>query len=94
MRNLVEETLSSEGSLDNQRQSLGSNMARQALQNFLHLPENALHNRERSRSPRGEVADTGPLAIHPQAQAVEIGPRDVQAAAANSDVEADMPQAL
>ena len=93
-RNLVEETLSSEGSLDNQRQSLGSNMARQTLQNFLHLPENALHNRERSRSPRGEVADTGPLAIHPQAQVAEIGPRDAQAAAASSDVEADMPQAL
>ena len=37
-RNLVEETLSSEGSrLDNQRQSLGSTMARQALQHFFFI---------------------------------------------------------
>ena len=94
-RNLVEETLSSEGSLDNQRQSLGSTMARQALQHFLHLPENALHTRERSRSPRGEVAAAANLAILPEAHAAEIGPREAPAAAAaGSDVEADMPQAL
>ena len=93
-RNLVEETLGSEGSLDNQRQSLGSTMARQALQHFLHLPENALHTRERSRSPRGEVADAANLVIHPEVHAAELGPRDAPAAAACSDVEADMPQAL
>ena len=41
-RNLVEETLSSEGSMEYQRQNMGATMARQALQNFLHLPEGAL----------------------------------------------------
>ena len=54
-RNLVEETLSSEGSMEYQRQNMGATMARQALQNFLHLPEGALPNRERSRSPRGHA---------------------------------------
>ena len=54
-RNLVEETLSSEGSMEYQRQNLGANLARQALQHFLHLPEGALPARERSRSPRGEM---------------------------------------
>ena len=93
-RNLVEETLGSEGSLDNQRQSLGSTMARQALQHFLHLPENALHARERSRSPRGEVAAAASVVILPEVHAAEIGPRDAPAVAASSDVEADMPQAL
>ena len=92
-RNLVEETLGSEGSLDNQRQSLGSTMARRALQHFLHLPENALQDRERSRSPRGEVAAVANVGILPEGRAAEIGPRDAPAAAASSDVEADMPQA-
>ena len=72
-------------------------MARQALQHFLHLPENALHTREGSRSPRGEVAAAAAaanLAIHPEVHAAEIGPSDAPAAAASSDVEADMPQAL
>ena len=50
-RNLVEETLSSEGSMEYQRKNLGANLARQALQHFLHLPEGALPTRERSRSP-------------------------------------------
>ena len=66
-RNLVEETLSSEGSMEYQRQNLGANLARQALQCFLHLPDGALPTRERSRSPRGEAvatvaADAGPIA--------------------------------
>ena len=66
-RNLVEETLSSEGSMEYQRQNLGANLARQALQHFLHLPDGALSTRERSRSPRGEAvaavaADAGPIA--------------------------------
>ena len=52
-RNLVEETLSSESSMENQRQNMGANLARQALQHFLHLPEDVIHTRERSRSPRG-----------------------------------------
>ena len=52
-RNLVEETLSSESSIETQRQNMGANMARQALQHFLHLPDDAIHARERSRSPRG-----------------------------------------
>ena len=91
-RNLVEETLGSEGSLDNQRQSLGSNMARKALQHFLHLPENALQDRERSRSPRGEAAAAANVGIPPERQVAEIGPRDAPAAAASSDVEEDMPQ--
>ena len=82
-RNLVEETLSSEGSLDNQRQNLGATMARQALQHFLHLPDGALPARERSRSPRGEAAAAVNLA----------GPREAPAAAAIGEA-ADMPQAL
>ena len=40
------------------------------------------------------VADAAPFIIHPEVQAAEIGPRDAHAAAASSDVEADMPQAL
>ena len=96
-RNLVEETLSSEGSLDNQRQHLGSAMARQALQHFLHLPEGALPARERSRSPRGDGAAAANMANPPEAQAAAaIGPREVPGAAAagDVDVEADMPQAM
>ena len=81
-RNLVEETLSSEGSIDNQRQNLGATMARQASQHFPHLPEGALPARERSRSPRGEVV-----------AAVKVtGPRESPAAAIGE--EADMPQAF
>ncbi len=38
-RSLVEETLSTESSMEHQRQNMGADMARQALQNFLHLPE-------------------------------------------------------
>ena len=52
-RNLVEETLSSESSMEQQRQNMGANLARQALQHFLHLPEDAILSRDRSRSPRG-----------------------------------------
>ncbi len=52
-RNLVEETLSSESSMEQQRQNMGANLARQALQHFLHLPEDAIPARDRSRSPRG-----------------------------------------
>ena len=52
-RNLVEETLSSESSMEQQRQNMGANLARQALQHFLHLPEDAILVRDRSRSPRG-----------------------------------------
>ena len=57
-RNLVEETLSSESSIEHQRQNMGANLARQALQHFLHRPEDTIPARERSRSPRGnqEVA--------------------------------------
>ena len=64
-RSLVEETLSSESSMEHQRQNMGATMARQALQNFLHLPEGTLSDRERSRSPRGaiEVADVAAIPI-------------------------------
>ncbi len=97
-RNLVEETLSSEGSLDNQRQNLGATMARQALQHFLHLPDGALPARERSRSPRGEAAAAvnlaGPREALAAAAAAAIGPREAHAAAAAIGEEADMPQAL
>ena len=79
-RNLVEETLSSEGSMEYQRQNLGANMARQALQHFLHLPEGAPPVRERSRSPRGE-AGVAAVAADP---IVPIGAGE----------EADMPQAF
>jgi len=53
-RVLVEETISSEGSMDSQRQTLVANMSKRALQTFLHLPEDALASRPRSRSPRGD----------------------------------------
>ena len=53
-RVLVEETISSEGSMESQRQSLVANMSKRALQTFLHLPEDALASRPRSRSPRGD----------------------------------------
>ena len=77
-RNLVEETLSSEGSIESQRQNLGATMARQALQQ----PEGALPARERSRSPRGQVA----------AAAALTEPRESIVAAPSA--EAEMPQAL
>ena len=81
-RNLVEATLSSEGSMENQRQNLGATMARQALQHFLHLPEGVLTTRERSRSPRGSVE-----------AAVTITGLD-DPPTANSNAEAEMPQAM
>ena len=52
-RNLMEETLSSESSMEQQRQNMGANLARQALQHFLHLPKDDNSTRDRSRSPRG-----------------------------------------
>ena len=52
-RNLVEETMSSEGSMESQRQNMGANLARQALQLYLNLPGNSISQRDRSRSPRG-----------------------------------------
>ena len=52
-RNLVEETLSSESSIEHQRQNMGANLAREALQHFLHLPEDAIPARERFRFARG-----------------------------------------
>ncbi len=51
--------------MEYQRENSGANMARQALQHFLHLPEGALPNRDRSRSPRGDAgaaaAAAGPI---------------------------------
>ena len=52
-RNLMEETLSSESSMEQQRQNMRANLARQALQHFLHPPEDDNSTRDRSRSPRG-----------------------------------------
>ena len=40
--------------MDSQRQTLVANMSKRALQTFLHLPEDALASRPRSRSPRGD----------------------------------------
>ena len=54
-RNLVEETVSSEGSMESQRQNMAANISKRARQSFLHLPEDALSPRPRSRSPRGEL---------------------------------------
>ena len=84
-RNLVEETLSSESSMEQQRQNMGANMARQALQHFLHLPDGTLPTRERSRSPRG-----GPGAA--DLAAVPIGLADEMPNPAGEEV--TMPQAL
>ena len=70
-RSLVEETLSSESSMENQRQNMGANMARQALQNFLRLPDGTVLARERSRSPRG-AAEAANAAAMPMGGAAEV----------------------
>ena len=49
-RNLVEETISSEGSMESQRQTMAATMSKRALQTFLHLPDDSLSLRPRSRS--------------------------------------------
>ena len=71
-RNLVEETLSSESSMEHQRHNMGADMARQALQNFLHLPDGSVPTRERSRSPRGDAAIGIAAAALPMAGAAEV----------------------
>ena len=85
-RNLVEETLSSESSMENQRQNMGADMARQALQHFLHLPDDAIHARERSRSPRGQQ----------DLPYVNVAPIDIEAAGLlhPNDEEVTLPPAL
>ena len=83
-RNLVEETLSSESSMENQRQNMRADMARQALQHFLHLPDNAIHARERSRSPRGQQ----------DPPYLNVAPIDFQAALHPNDEEVTLPPAL
>ena len=85
-RNLVEETLSSESSMEHQRQNMGADMARHALQNFLHLPDGSLPARERSRSPRGAAAVGIAAAVLPMAGAAEVPNA--------ADEEMTMPQAL
>ena len=86
-RNLVEETLSSESSMEHQRQNMGADMARQALQNFLHLPDGSLPTRERSRSPRGDAAiGRAAAAALPSAGAAEASNAE--------DEEVTMPRAL
>ena len=91
-RVLVEETISSEGSMESQRQTLVANMSKRALQTFLHLPEDALSSRPRSRSPRGDRSNMAaeipnPIPSHP-----------VQAAApansADQDGDNTMPMAM
>ena len=54
-RNLVEETISSEGSIESQRQHKGAQLAQEALHRWLNLPGESLHSRDRSRSPRGDA---------------------------------------
>ena len=85
-RNLVEETLSSESSIETQRQNMGANMARQALQHFLHLPDDAIHARERSRSPRG----------YQDIPSLNVAPIDIGAAGLlhPNDEEVTLPPAL
>ena len=85
-RNLVEETLSSESSMEQQRQNMGANMARQALQHFLHLPDGILPTRERSRSPRGGRGDADLAAAPPYRAEVLPSPA--------AEEEVTMPQAL
>ena len=70
-------------------------MSERALQTFLHLPEDVLSPRPRSRSPRGDrgyVADVGvgsadPIPMNPGAAAGLIAPID-------QDGEATMPLAV
>ena len=61
-------------------------MARQALQNFLHLPDGSLPTRERSRSPRGDAAIGIAAAALPSAGAAETSNAE--------DEEMTMPRAL
>ena len=56
-RNLVEETISAESSMDSQRQTMAATMSKRALQSFLRFPDDALSPRPRSRSPRGNRAN-------------------------------------
>lgn len=60
-RTLVEETISSEGSMESQRQTMAANMSKRAFQTFLHLPEDSLSLRPRSRSPRGDRNHLHPI---------------------------------
>ena len=81
-RVLVEETISSEGSMESQR----------ALQTFLHLPEDALASRPRSRSPRGDRSNMAAEIPNPSPS------RPVQAEAptnpADQDGDNTMPMAM
>ncbi len=81
-RNLVEETISSESSMESQRQNQAAVMSRRALQQFLHLSDEDFP-RARSRSPRGARGEAAAAAGVGEAQP------PIQ-----EDEEATMPQAL
>ena len=61
-RNLVEETISSEGSMESPRENMGATMSKRALQTFLHLPDDSLSPRPKSRSPCGDRG--GIIVVH------------------------------
>lgn len=106
-RSLVEETISSEGSMESHRQSLVTDMSKRALQTFLHLPEDSLVPRPRSRSPRGNrnsvASASGSAAPHPLPNVNAAAPQhapvqqvEAQVPASPEDVEGDdtMPMAM
>lgn len=92
-RILVEETMSPEGSIESQRQTLVANMGKRALQTFLHLPEDALSSRPRSRSPRGDRSSMGAASQNPILRDSPPAHAAVPANPVDQDGEATMPMA-
>ena len=66
-RNLVEETIGSENRNESQRQNQAATMSKNALQQCLHLADDALL-RARPRSPRGARGEAAARALPPQDQ--------------------------
>jgi len=93
-RTLVEETISSEGSMESQRQTMAANMSKRALQTFLHLPEDSLSLRPRSRSPRGDRSSMGAASQNPILRDSQPDQTEVPANSFDQDGEATMPMAM
>lgn len=93
-RNLVGETISTESSIDSQRQSMAATMSKRALQSFLRLPEDALSSRPRSRSPRGDRGNVAAGSGNAQPSYANLEPIDGLMASSDQEGEATMPLAM
>ena len=93
-RTLVEETISSEGSMESQRQTMAANMSKRAFQTFLHLPEDSLSLRPRSRSPRGDRSHMGVASHQPTPNDAQPSTAEGSANSLDQDGEATMPMAM